>query len=108
MIKPNPVLLAAAAAALLAAAPARADANVDLAKKHNCLACHAQTAKMIGPSFADIAKKYAGDKNAAKTLAAKIKAGGGGVWGPTPMPPNPAVPEADVQAMVKWILAGAK
>lgn len=94
------------AAGLVAASPAHA--NLDLAKKNNCMACHAVDKKMVGPAYADVAKKYAGDKDAAKALAAKIKAGSKGVWGPVPMPPNPALKEADAEALAKWILAGAK
>ncbi len=94
------------AAGLVAASPAHA--NLDLAKKNNCLSCHAVDKKMVGPAFIDISKKYAGDKAAAKMLAAKIKGGSKGVWGQIPMPPNPNVKDADAEALAKWILAGAK
>ena len=93
-------------AGLLAAAPVQA--NQELAKKSNCLACHSVDKKMVGPSFIDISKKYAGDKTAVKTLSAKVKAGTKGVWGQIPMPPNPNVKDADIETLVKWILAGAK
>ncbi len=93
-------------AGILTGTPALA--NLDLAKKNNCTACHAVDKKLVGPSYADVAKKYTGDKSAAKALAAKIKAGGSGVWGQVPMPPNPSVSDADLQALTKWILAGAK
>jgi cytochrome c len=95
------VIVAAAAAAAVLAAPAQADEA--LAKKHNCLACHAIDKKLVGPSYKDIAKKYKGQNVAAK-LADKVKKGGSGVWGPVPMPPNPAVPDADVKKLVDWIL----
>ncbi len=91
---------------LLATAPAMADQA--LAQKSNCLACHSKDKAVVGPAFADIAKKYAGDANAVKTLSAKVKSGGSGAWGAVPMPPNPTVSEADVDTLVKWILAGAK
>jgi cytochrome c len=94
------------AAGLAATFPAHA--NLDLAKKSNCMACHAADKKMVGPSFIDISKKYAGDKDAAKMLAAKIKAGSKGVWGQIPMPPNANVKDTDAEALAKWILAGAK
>ena len=94
------------AAGLVAASPAQA--NMELAKKSNCMACHAVDKKMVGPAFIDISKKYAGDKDAAKMLAAKIKGGSKGVWGQIPMPPNAAVKDADAEALAKWILAGAK
>lgn len=106
-MKPIVLATAAAAAVMLVSTPAMA--NLELAKKSNCMACHAANTKVVGPSFADIAKKYAGDKNAVKTLAVKVKAGSpGGVFGPVPMPPNPGVSDADMQTLVKWILAGAK
>ena len=94
------------AAGLVAASPAQA--NMELAKKSNCMACHAVDKKMVGPAYLDVAKKYAGDKEAAKALAAKMNAGSKGVWGQIPMPPNPNLKDADAEALAKWILAGAK
>jgi cytochrome c len=94
------------AAGVMVSAPAMA--NLDLAKKSNCMSCHTVDKKLVGPSYQDVAKKYAGNKDAAKTLAAKVKAGGKGVWGEIPMPPNAAVKDADIETLVKWILAGAK
>ncbi len=94
------------AAGLLAAAPAQA--NMELAKKSNCMSCHAVDKKLVGPAYVDVAKKYAGDKAAAKALAAKVKAGSKGVWGQIPMPANPNLKDADAETLVKWILAGAK
>ena len=52
-----------------------------------------------------MAKKYKGQADAAAKLAEKVKKGGSGVWGPVPMPPNPAVPDGDIQKLVAWILA---
>jgi len=92
-------LLVAAAAVI--AFPAQADEA--LAKKHNCLACHQLDKKSVGPAYKDIAKKYKGQDVAAK-LAEKVKKGGQGAWGPVPMPPNAAVPDADIKKLVDWIL----
>ena len=100
------IVAAVVSAAALVSAPAMA--NLDLAKKSNCMSCHAVDKKMVGPSYQDVAKKYAGNADAAKTLAAKVKAGGKGVWGQIPMPPNAAVKDADIETLVKWVLAGAK
>ena len=94
-------LIVLGAAGLLAAAPAFADEA--LAKKHNCLACHQVDKKTVGPAYKDIAAKYKGQNVAAK-LEEKVKKGGSGVWGPVPMPPNAAVPDADVKKLVDWIL----
>lgn len=93
-------------AGLLTAAPA--EASLDLAKKSNCLACHQVDKKVVGPSFQDISRKYAGNKDAAKMLAAKVKSGGKDVWGPVAMPPSTNVKDEDIAALVKWVLAGAK
>ncbi|NBS81297.1 MAG: cytochrome C' [Betaproteobacteria bacterium] len=77
----------------------------DLAKAKNCLACHAPDKKLIGPSYKDVAAKYAKDAGAAKNLAQKIQKGGVGVWGQIPMPANPQVSAAEAETLAKWILA---
>jgi cytochrome c len=93
--------IAAALAGIVAAGPALA--NEALAKKHNCTACHAIDKKLVGPAYKDVAAKYKG-KNVAAELAQKVKKGGQGVYGPIPMPPNPAVPDADIKTLVEWVL----
>jgi cytochrome c len=99
-------LAAISAAALAFAAAAPAQASEELAKKYNCTACHAvKGAKTVGPTYAEVAKKYAGQKDSQAKLADKVKKGGTGVWGQVPMPPNATVPDADVQALVKWVLS---
>lgn len=90
----------------LLSAPAMADAN--LAKAKNCMACHLTDKKLVGPSYQDVAAKYKGKAGAEAELAKKVKAGGVGVWGQVPMPPNPQVTDAEIAKLVKWILAGAK
>jgi cytochrome c len=80
-------------------------ASADLAKQKNCLACHATDKKLVGPSYKDVAAKYKSDKNAAATLAKKIREGGVGVWGQIPMPANPQVNEQEAQALAKWVLS---
>lgn len=93
-------------AALASVSALPAHASEDLAKKHACVACHnVKGAKTVGPTYAEVAKKYAGQKDAAAKLADKVKKGGTGVWGQIPMPPNAAVPDADIQALVKWVLS---
>jgi cytochrome c551/c552 len=79
-----------------------------LAKQSSCVVCHAVSAKVVGPSFRDIAAKYAGDNAAEARLAAKVRAGGVGAWGAVPMPAQPQVSETDARALVRWILAGAQ
>lgn len=94
-----------AAAGLLAAGPALADAGADLLKKSGCTACHANDKKVVGPAYVDVAAKYKGDAGAAAKLAEKVKKGGSGVWGQVPMPPNPAVKDDDMKVMIAYILA---
>ena len=101
----------ALAAALGAVAATPALANQQLAQQKNCMACHATDKKIVGPSYQEVAKKYAGDKSAEATLAKRIKGGtaanGGQKWGAVPMPPN-AISDADATTLAKWILGGAK
>ena len=95
------------ALALIAAAatvPAPAMADEALAKAKNCLACHAIDKKLVGPSYKDIAAKYAGQKDAVDKLSAKVIKGGVGVWGQIPMPANAQVNEAESKKLVTWIL----
>lgn len=96
-------LVLGACAAL--AAWSTAMASPELAKKHACFACHALDKKLVGPSYKDVAGKYRGDKGAAARLFDKVKKGSQGSWGQVPMPPNAAVPDGDVRALVKWILS---
>ena len=82
-----------------------AQASDELAKKYLCLTCHSVDKKLVGPSYKEIAAKYKTDKTAEAKLVDKVKKGGVGVWGQIPMPPNEKVPEADIKALVKWVLA---
>jgi cytochrome c len=96
------VLILSAAIASLTPLPALASA--DLAQKKNCMACHAMDKKLIGPGYKEVAAKYAGQKDAADTLAEKIVKGGVGVWGQVPMPANPQVSAAEAKTLATWIL----
>jgi len=100
-------LLAAAAAATLAAGAHAADAKAGeaLAKSSGCLACHTENKKLVGPSYKEIADRYRKDKAAEAILVQKVKAGGKGVWGDIPMPPNAHVKDADIKTLVQWILS---
>lgn len=86
----------------LVATPVAADPG--LLKKYNCTACHAPTTKLVGPAYAEVAKKYAGQADAVARLSAKIKSGGSGVWGAIPMPPHSQVSDADARAMSAYVL----
>lgn len=76
-----------------------------LLSKSDCLACHKVDQKLVGPAYADVAKKYdMNDKNIAY-LADKIIKGGAGAWGDIPMSPHPALSQGDAKEMAKYILS---
>jgi cytochrome c len=76
------------------------------ARASNCFSCHAIEHQGVGPAFDEVAKRYAG-KGAATVsmLAGKVKMGGAGHWGNVPMPTHPALSDADITAMIQWILS---
>lgn len=78
-----------------------------LAQSKNCFACHQLDKKLVGPAYYDIADKYHKDDKALSVLSAKLKAGGSGVWGIIPMPPN-QVTEEESKQLLKWILGMKK
>lgn len=94
---------------VLAAAPAAkgTTAAMGLLQQHTCVACHGLDRTLVGPSFADIGRKYAGRGDAAAYLAGKIKGGGTGAWGSVPMPPQ-SLPEGDAKAIAQWLAEGAR
>jgi len=75
-----------------------------LATRHNCTACHAAGQRLVGPSWSEIAAKHVGK---ADYLASRIKAGGAGVWGAVPMPPQ-TLPDTEARRIADWLAAGAK
>jgi cytochrome c len=90
----------------LAASPAAA--SVALAQQKNCMTCHTVARKVVGPSFKDIAAKYANQPDATAKLTQKVLKGGSGAWGAVFMPAmkdaNPAVSEAEARTLVQWIM----
>ena len=99
-------ILALAALASLAL-PSQADDQataMDIAKKNGCLACHALDKKLVGPAWAEVGKKYAGDPAAAEQLVVKVKKGTKGTWGAVPMPPNATVKDTDIKVLVDFVL----
>ena len=102
----NKLMMTAATAALLAmSAGASAADEMALAQKNACMSCHGVDKKIVGPAFKEVSAKYKNDKAAEATLIAKVKAGGKGVWGQIPMPPNPQVKDEDAKKIVHWILS---
>jgi cytochrome c len=99
--------ISAAAAALLISGQANAD--LELAKKSGCLACHSVEKKVVGPAWKDVAAKYKGDAGAKERLVEKVKKGGKGNWtavtGGAPMPPySPRVKDEDIAKLVDFVL----
>ncbi len=89
---------------LASAAGTGAQASEALAGRYACMACHQADKKLVGPSWQDVAAKYANGGKTAAQLAASIKKGSTGQWGPVPMPAQPALPDADAQALAEWVL----
>jgi len=79
------------------------ETGLALIRQSDCVACHKEKVKLVGPAYADIAKKY-GEKDVPQ-LVDKIIKGGSGVWGDIPMTPHPGVKTEDVEAMVRYILS---
>lgn len=84
--------------------------GLDLARKGGCLACHSIEKKVVGPAWKDVAARYKNDANAKAALVAKVKQGGKGNWtditGGVAMPPySPRVSDADIAALVDFVLA---
>lgn len=94
-------------ATLLIAGTTFAGEMPPLAKKHFCSTCHSIDKKIVGPAWADVAKKYKGDSTAEAKLLVKVSKGGSGVWGVTTMPANDPndTKQADIKELIKFILA---
>jgi cytochrome c len=102
-------LIAISAAAAIFAISGQVQADLDLAKKSGCLACHSVDKKVVGPAWKDVAAKYKGDAGAKATLIEKVSKGGKGNWtevtGGAPMPPySPRVADADIEKLVDFVL----
>jgi cytochrome c len=79
--------------------------GLSLVAKSDCLTCHKVDEPLTGPTYRDVANKYAGMPDTIVAhLAGKIRKGGNGVWGETFMTPHPSVSQEDAEAMVRYIL----
>jgi len=76
----------------------------DLVAKSDCFTCHKTNEKLVGPAYADVAKKYAGQPAMIDTLAQRIINGSVGHWGQVPMTPHPGLSVDDARAMVKFVM----
>lgn len=98
------ILVAIATLATACAVSTPALADMALATAKNCMACHAVDKKLVGPSYKDVAAKYAGQADAVEKLSGKVIKGGSGVWGPVPMPANAQVSADEAKKLVTWIM----
>ncbi|MEO8711298.1 MAG: c-type cytochrome [Parafilimonas sp.] len=86
--------------------------GLTLVATNDCLTCHKVDEKLIGPSYKEVAQKYAGSDTALNYLSHRIIHGVGANdkhdWAEQTnnaiMTPHPAVSEADADQMVKYIL----
>ena len=107
-MKASKLLMVSAAAAVLFVST-QATADLALAKKSGCLACHSVEKKIVGPAWKDVAAKYKGDAGAKDRLVGKVKKGGKGNWtkvtGGAPMPPySPRVSDENIGKLVDFIM----
>jgi S-disulfanyl-L-cysteine oxidoreductase SoxD len=101
------VVVAAAAVPAVAKTPDATAATHALLAKYSCTACHGMDTRLVGPSFREIAKKYGAQADGVAYLAGKIKAGGAGVWGQIPMPPQ-TLSDTEARMIGQWLTDGAK
>ncbi|MFM1884907.1 MAG: hypothetical protein RL026_64 [Pseudomonadota bacterium] len=99
--RPEVVAARMAAAAPKVAAAWRGEESIE---KNLCTVCHAVDRKVVGPSYREVAAKYAQQADAKAYLTRKMKEGGSGVWGVVPMPAQTAVAEDEIERLVNWIL----
>jgi cytochrome c551/c552 len=81
------------------------DPVAKLLNAHACSGCHTLDKRVVGPSFREIAQRYAGDARAPAQLAGKVRKGGKGAWGQVPMPPAAAISDAELATLIGWVLA---
>lgn len=88
-------------ASAAAAAPADPPASLE---RYRCTLCHAERETLAGPAFADVAAKYAGDRQAVAKIAQDIRQGlrSGAPWH---MPPHPEVSRSDARTMARYIMS---
>jgi len=103
-IDTRPPEKAAAVQGTAAPAPSSPAMPSELLQKNSCTACHAADRKLVGPSWADVAKKHAGK---GEYLAGKIRSGGSGTWGSIPMPPQ-AISAHEAGQIAEWLAGGAR
>lgn len=79
--------------------------GMTLISKSDCLSCHKNDQKVVGPAYTEVAAKYEFNDKNVDYLAQKIIKGGAGVWGEIPMPPHADLSEKDAQEMARYVLS---
>ncbi len=100
------ILVALFVPALALAAAAPAAGSQAIAQNAGCMGCHKVDAKLVGPAYKDVAARYKGQKNAVARLMERVRKGGPGNWGDTPMVPSgpDKISDADLKKVIEWIL----
>jgi cytochrome c len=80
-------------------------AGEKLVNENDCSSCHTPDRKSVGPSYAAIAKRYAGQADAISKLTARVRQGGSGNWGDVAMTSHPGLTDAQAKQMLTWILS---
>jgi cytochrome c len=75
---------------------------------NQCYACHQVDKASVGPQYLDVALKYRDRPDGLDYLKAKLKAGGKGVWGEIPMPPQIALKNEDADTILRSIFSLAE
>lgn len=81
------------------------DKGETLIAQSDCLGCHKLDEKLQGPSYQEVAQKYAGQPGIEDTLAQHIIKGHVGTWGQVQMTAHPTLSESDAKAMVAYVLS---
>jgi cytochrome c len=77
--------------------------GIVLVRKSDCITCHSENEKLIGPAFKDIAERYPATKNNLSKLSEKIITGGSGSWGKLPMTRHADLTKTEAETIVKYI-----
>ena len=82
--------------------------GLELIAQSDCLTCHSVEDKINGPSYREVANKYANlPDTIVGYLARKIIHGveaGTGIWGDAPMTPHSTLSQQDAEALAKYVL----
>ena len=90
-----------AAAGVLAAGVGYAQSGAEVVKAKGCMGCHEVDKKKVGPSFKDIAAKYAGKKDAEGGIIKALKDGKVG----EKSHPKANATDAELKTAVQYVLS---